>query len=191
VSSKPRKTPPPEEADQVETPPEAAEDPDDDLQSDPERLKTELDQANDRVLRSQAELENYRKRVRREAEEERRYATMPLIRDLLAVVDNIDRAVEAAEDNDNDAGLLEGFKMVADQVNSILQQHHCTKIEADGAAFDPNLHEAILQQPSEDHPPGTVLHEAVVGYTLHERVVRPSQVIVSAAVHAEDETADS
>ena len=157
----------------------AAEEAADNLEVDLLGLQGELEEANSRVLRTQAELENYRKRVRRDMDEERRYAAMPLLRDLLSVVDNVDRAIAAAEDSEGGAGLLEGVKMVSDQINSILERYNCTKIEAEGAPFDPNFHEAILQQPSADHPPGAVLHEAVVGYKLHDRVVRPSQVIVS------------
>jgi len=144
-------------------------------------LEAELEEARDRALRVQAELENYRKRVARQTQEERRYAQMPLMRDLLHVWDNMGRAIEAAAGADHTEGLLEGFKMVIQELEDVLDRHHCTKIDADGKPFDPHLHEAILQQPSEDHPPGTVAQVARVGFRLHDRVVRPSQVIVSAA----------
>lgn len=144
-----------------------------------ESLKSKLDEANNLYLRSQAELENFRKRSRRELDDERRYAGLPLIRDLLSVLDNLQRAIEAAEKSEGSSGLLEGVKMVADQLQSVLDQHHCKSIEAIGAAFDPNLHEAIGQLPSDQHPANTVTQETRIGYQLHDRVIRPSQVFVS------------
>jgi molecular chaperone GrpE len=146
-----------------------------------DELQAELQEARDRALRIQAELENYRKRVAREIQEERRYAHLPLIRDLLPVWDNIGRAIEAAEKTHQTTPLLQGFKMVAGQLEDVLSRHHCEKIDAMGQPFDPNLHEAISQQACDDHPPHTVLTVAQEGFRLHDRVVRPSQVVVSAA----------
>ena len=143
------------------------------------RLEQELSDANQRVLRVQAELENYRKRVRREMEDERRYAIVPLVRDLLHVVDNLDRAIAAAHASPDGQGLLDGVKMVASQLQGVLAQHHCQKIADVGEAFDPNQHQAIAQEPSEQFPPGTVTRAAQAGYKLYDRVIRPSQVFVS------------
>jgi molecular chaperone GrpE len=143
------------------------------------RLNGELRDANERVLRAQAELENYRKRSRREMEDERKYASLPLIRDLLSVMDNLDRALEAAERNQSSSGLAEGVKMVAIQFITYLEQHGCRKIAAVGLPFDPHQHEAIAQEPSTEHAAGVVTRIARNGYMLHERVVRPSQVLVS------------
>jgi len=159
--------------------------------SEIERLREELAQAQDRALRTQAELENYRKRAARQMEEERRYANIPLIRDLLPVWDSVGRAIEAAESAPETASLLEGFKMVAGQLESVLQQHHCQKIDALGEPFDPNLHEAIYQQPSREHPVNTVLGVTQIGFRLHDRVVRPSQVIVSAAMPPQEEPSEA
>jgi len=163
---------------QEDAAPEAAGDPS--RQAAPEILRAELEQAKDRVLRSHAELENYRKRVARQMDEERRYANLPLIRDLLQVWDGMGRALEAADRAAQNDGLLQGFQMVVEQLEDVLKRHHCTKIEAVGKPFDPHLHEALLQQPSQQHPPGTVIQETRAGFQLHDRVVRPSQVIVSA-----------
>ncbi len=157
-----------------------------------EQLRQELARAEDRALRTQAELENYRKRAARQIDEERRYANVPLIRDLLPVWDNMGRAIEAGEKTNQSAGLLEGFKLVADQLENVLQQHHCEKIDALGQPFDPNLHQAITQQPSREHPPNTVLGVTQTGFRLHDRVIRPSQVIVSGpATGTEDKTAEA
>lgn len=149
-------------------------------QSDPlESLRTELHEAQDRALRMQAELENYRKRAAREMQEERRYAQLPLMRDLLPVLDNMARAIEAAEKTHDTADLLQGVKMVARQLEEVLERHHCVRIRALSEPFDPYLHEAISQQPSGQHPGGTVMLVTQTGFLLHDRVVRPSQVIVS------------
>ena len=145
-----------------------------------EQLRAELEEAKDRVLRAQAELENYRKRVQREMDEQRRYAALPLMRDLLPVLDNMGRAIEAAETTHDTASLLEGVKMVFDQFLDALARHDCSEIVALHEPFDPNLHQAISQQPSADYPANTVVLVSQSGFRLHDRVVRPSQVIVSA-----------
>ena len=149
--------------------------------ADAGRLQSELAEARDRTLRVQAELENFRRRSRRELEDERKYASVPLLRDLLPVVDNIDRAIEAAGKTQDSGALLEGFKLVKQQLESVLERHQCKPIKALGEHFDPHLHEAISMQPSADHEQNTVLHVAQMGYQVHDRVIRPSQVIVSTA----------
>lgn len=152
-------------------------------EADPmETLRAELQEAKDGALRSRAELENYRKRAAREMQDQRRYANLPLMRDLLPVLDNMNRAIRATEKTHDAAGLLAGVKMVAQQLEDVLQRHHCVRIEALDAPFDPHLHEAISQQPSDSHPANTVLSVTQTGFQLHERVVRPSQVIVSSAI---------
>jgi molecular chaperone GrpE len=143
------------------------------------RLRADLEDASDRVLRAQAELDNYRKRARRELEDERRYASMPLLRDFLPVLDNIQRAIDAAEKTPQASGLLDGIKLVAQSLVSVLAKHDCKKVEALGQPFDPAVHEAISQQVSAEHEPNTVIFVAQDGYVLHDRVVRPAQVIVS------------
>lgn len=143
------------------------------------KLRSEMEVANDLVLRTQAELENFRKRSRREIVEERRYATLPLLRDVLPVVDNLRRAIESVADSNSFEGLLEGVKLVATQLDTVLTQHDCQLIDALEAEFDPNFHEAISQIPSQDCPAGKVVHVSQVGYRLHDRVIRPSQVVIS------------
>lgn len=145
------------------------------------QLRAQLAEAEERILRSQAEVENVRKRMRREMEDERKYANLPLMRDLLPVVDNLERAVAACEQNSDAESLVEGVKMVSRMFSDVLQAHHCQRIEALGSEFDPNLHEAISQQPSQDHAEGEVTHVTQEGFTLHDRVIRPAQVIVAVA----------
>jgi molecular chaperone GrpE len=142
-------------------------------------LETQLREANERTLRGQAELENYRKRAQREMADERKYAVVPLVRDLLAVVDNLQRAIEAAGQTGGGEGLLAGVKLVASQLETVLAQHGCVPIETVGQPFDPNQHQAIAQEPSNEYPAGTVTRSAQVGYKLHDRVIRPAQVFVS------------
>ena len=149
-----------------------------------DQLRNDLEAAKDRVLRSQAELENYRKRAAREIEEHRRYANLPLMHDLLPVLDNIERAIAAAEKTHDVAGLLEGVKLVARQFEEIFARHHCLRIGALHLPFDPHLHHAISQQATDEFPPNTVVLVAQPGFQLHDRVVRPSQVIVSRAPDA-------
>lgn len=148
-----------------------------------EKLSQDLVEANNRTLRAQAELENFRKRIRREMEEQQRYAGAPLMRDLLGVVDDLERAIAAveksAEKSGDAAGLLQGVKMVEARLRSVLQEHGCQKIDAADTAFDPAQHEAILHQPSDQHEPGSVMQVTQQGYRLHDRVLRPAQVIVA------------
>ncbi len=142
-------------------------------------LEQQLREANERALRANAELENYRKRAQRELAEERRYAVVPLVRDLLAVVDNLERAIESAQQSPEAGGLLDGVRMVATQLEGVLKQHHCVRIETVGMPFDPNQHQAIAQEPSDEHPAGIITRAAQVGYKLYDRVIRPAQVFVS------------
>lgn len=150
-----------------------------DLALELDGLRSELQDANERVLRSQAEFENYRKRVQREMVDDRKYAALPIVRDMLAVADNLELAIQAAEKDSAASGLLEGVRMVVGQFNTVLAQHACTKIEGVGRPFDPNLHEALAQEPSAEHSQGTITRVIRYGYQLHDRVVRPTQVFVS------------
>jgi molecular chaperone GrpE len=142
-------------------------------------LRRELQAAKDRELRVHAELDNFRKRAARELEDRARYANMGLLRDLLPVLDNVERAIEAAEKNADAAAILDGFKLVRQQLEDALGRHHCKRIEALHEPFDPHVHHAVMQQPSDEYPPNTVLMVTQNGYQLHDRVVRPAQVIVS------------
>ena len=165
---------------------DAAEEPVKEADDELSALKKELAEAKDKTLRTFAELENYRKRSARTLQEELKYANMPLIRDMLPVMDNLLRAIEAAQKQaesseltEQGRALLDGVKMVVEQFNSVLAKHNCTPIEAVNQPFDPNFHQAITQMPSADAEPNTIIMETQKGYVLYDRVVRPSQVIVS------------
>ena len=144
-----------------------------------ERLRTAAAEADKRVLMAQAEAENFRKRMRRDFEDQLTYAALPMVADILEVRDNLLRALEAAQNASESSGLSEGVAMVAKQLDDTLAKYAVREIPAEGELFDPNFHEAISQMPSDTHPSGTVAHVAQTGFQMHERVVRPSQVVVS------------
>jgi molecular chaperone GrpE len=144
-----------------------------------EQLEAALQESQDRLLRTQAELDNFRKRSRREYEESQRYREMDLLRDLMPVLDNVLRAVEAAEKTTDLESLRSGFRMTAQQIEKVLDAHGCRTIETDGQPFDPTVHDAICQQVAPGVPAGTIVGAASRGYRLHDRVVRPAQVIVA------------
>ncbi|MEX1042151.1 MAG: nucleotide exchange factor GrpE [Pirellulaceae bacterium] len=146
-----------------------------------EQLKKQLADAEKRVLIAHADLDNYRKRARREREDDLKYAAVPLLIELLPVIDNLQRAIQAVPESEQSSGIVQGVKMVEKQLHDAISRRGVEVIQAEGQPFDPNHHEAILQQPSADAPPGTVLQQTQVGYRLHDRVIRPSQVIVSSA----------
>ena len=126
-------------------------------------LEARLAEANDRALRAQAELENFRKRSRREYEDSQRYREIDLLRDLLPVLDNVLRAIEAADKAADVESLRSGFRMTAHQIEKLLSGHGCQTIETDGTAFDPTIHDAILQQHVADVAPGTIVGTASRG----------------------------
>src|SRR5262249_41712411 len=131
------------------------------------------------LQRTQADFENYQKRNQRERESERRYWHSGLAMDLLPVIDNLDRAMAAAKQAGESGPLVQGVAMVQTQLLEVLNRHGITPIDALNKPFDPNLHQAIMQQPSSDHPPQTVMQVLQQGFMIHDRVLRPAGVIVS------------
>ena len=146
-------------------------------------LAAEVQEWKDKFLRAKADLANYQRRSEKERAEALRYASAGLIRSLLAVLDNLERVIASAEeDPGNGPALLEGVKLTLDSFFKVLKEANVQRIEAEGMPFDPQVHEAMLEQPSAGHPERTVLKEAQKGYRLHDRVLRPSRVIVSKPV---------
>lgn len=145
-----------------------------------EAARAERDEQRNAALRNLAELDNYRKRVNREREEDARYRALPLAKDVLPALDNLRRAVQAASQSGNADELIRGVEMVLRQFDEALARHDVKPIGAEGQKFDPNRHDALTQVPSPHHEPMTVLQEVERGYTLHDRVLRPSKVIVAA-----------
>jgi len=146
-------------------------------------LAAEVQEWKDKFLRAKADLANYQRRSEKERAEALRYANAGLIRSLLPVLDNLERVIASAEeDPGNGAALLEGVKLTLESFFKVLQEANVQRIEAEGMPFDPQVHEAMMEQPSADHSERTVLKEALKGYRLHDRVLRPSRVIVSKPV---------
>lgn len=146
-------------------------------------LEQQLAEAQRNVLLAQAEMENFRKRMQRDADQALKYANLPLVRDLLDVIDNLNRATESAKNDtagsESSQALISGVAMVSQQFAGVLAKYGCKPIETAGKQFDPNVHQAISQMPSAEVAAGMVAQEVAVGYMLHDRVVRPSCVIVS------------
>ena len=144
-----------------------------------ESLQMQVADAEKRVLMAHADLENFRRRNRRDMQDQLKYAPLKVMQDVLEAVDNLQRAVESYEADANGDGLVEGVKMVAQQINTALETHGCKKIEAVGQPFDPNMHQALQMQPSDEHDANVVMQDLRSGFQLHDRVIRPSQVFVS------------
>ncbi len=147
-----------------------------------EQLRTAESQRDEYLTlakQARADFENYQKRFARDLAVERQYAQTPLAGDLLPALDNLDRALDAAEKVGDKGPLAQGVAMVRNQLLDVLRRHGVKPIDAANKPFDPNLHQAVMQQPSADVPPQTVLTVLEQGYTIHERVLRPARVIVS------------
>jgi len=142
------------------------------------QLRRERDEYRDQALRGRAEFANYQKRTKQQTETDRIYAAGSLARDLLEPFDNLTRATEALRASGAE-GITAGLDMVQKQLLEILAKHGVEPIDAQGHPFDPNLHDAILQQPDPEHPEGTVVAEFSKGYKIRDRVLRPSKVAVS------------
>jgi molecular chaperone GrpE len=150
---------------------------------DLETLRTkagERDQFLELLQRTRADFENYQKRTQREVQQERRYAHQSLAADLLPALDNLERATEAAKQAGETGPLAQGVGMVQAQILDMLRRHGISRIETLGQPFDPNLHQAVMQQPTADLPPNHVAQVLEHGYMIHERVLRPARVVVSA-----------
>jgi molecular chaperone GrpE len=147
------------------------------------RMREELADTQDRLLRLQAEFENFRKRALRERQEAAQYGSQNLFKDLVSVVDNLERAIaHARESGGGDlASFLQGVELVQRELLAIFEKNHVTEIEALGKPFDPSLHEAMAQVESGAVPPNTVIDVLQKGFQLRDRLVRPSRVIVAKA----------
>ncbi len=179
------------EADQEETQ-EPAQEP-----SEVERLRAELEATKeearrnyDQFLRDAAETENYKKRVTREKRDAIRYANESLVRDLLPVIDDLERAAQHARTDGNPQSLLDGIELVLKGCLEALQKHGVTRITAKGEPFDPEKHEAYAQVETDEYEANTVVDEVHQGYCLDDRLLRPSLVSVAKAptLQEKDET---
>jgi len=133
----------------------------------------------DRYLRLSAELENYKKRAEKEKGETYKFANENLVKDLLPVLDNLERALEHGREARNHKALLEGVEMTHKGFWGVLEKYGITLVDALGEEFDPNNHEAVMVQEDTQNPPNVVINQLQKGYRLHNRLIRPAMVIVS------------
>jgi molecular chaperone GrpE len=150
---------------------------------DPVALQARVDQLERQAADYKAliaDFDNARKRLTQDADRQRRYAIEPLARDLLMGLDNLERAVQAATQAGESGALVQGVTATVSLFLDILKRHGVTRVDVGpGSEFDPNVQEAVMQQPTNDHPPGSVVQVVQPGYLLHDRVLRPAGVVVA------------
>lgn len=139
----------------------------------------ELERMKDRLLRLQADFDNFRKRTVRERQDTQRRAQEDVLFELLPVLDHLELAIDAATSHDADLQFVAGFRMVADQMATTLERFGLQRVPTVGTRFDHNVHEAVQQVPSEEHAEDHVVHEVKAGYTVGDRLLRAAQVVVS------------
>jgi len=149
------------------------------LEEKVKKLENVAKSANVRAADFQRELEYMKERYRRDLEEQRKYGYEKLALDLLNVLDNFERALEAATATRDFDSLLKGVEMIASELKRILEKYEIREIEIEGKEFDPYLAEAVETVPSAEHPPNTVVKVIQKGYKLHDKVIRPARVVVS------------
>ena len=147
-----------------------------------EAAEKEAGENYDRFLRISAEFENYKKRKDREAADFRKYANETLVKELLPVVDNLERAMETSVDHEDAVScILEGVDMTLKEIFKVLEKFAVKAVDAVGNEFDPTYHQAVMQEASDTHPDNTVTKELQKGYTIHDRLLRPAMVVVAKA----------
>ena len=165
--------------------PEAASDEqaDDSIEDLAQKLKSKEQEAQenyDRLLRVSAEFENYKKRASREMDEFRKYSNQSLIKEMLSVVDNLELAINSTDGHKTiDKGLLDGLEMTHKEILKVFEKFKVKPISAKGQPFDPKFHEAVMQEETADFPENTVINELQKGYLIHDRLLRPSMVVVA------------
>ena len=152
---------------------------------------TELEQSEDRAKRTAAFYDTRRRQAERELEETRRYGFERLAKKLVPVVDSLERALEAAEDETGSEAIRDGLTMVLKQLLDALESEGVKPVASVGQPFDPNVHEALAYQPTADVSPHHVVAEVQKGYTLHDRLLRAATVLVAAPTSAEDGPEDA
>ncbi len=167
----------PEKTDQEEV-----DDPMKDFETRLEAKQQEAKENYDRLLRVSAEFENYKKRTTRELEEFRKFANQSLIKELLSVVDNLELAMNSTNGHKTiDQGLLQGLEMTHTEILKVFEKFNVKPIEAQGQIFDPTFHEAVMQEETDEFDENTVINELQKGYLIHDRLLRPSMVVVAGA----------
>lgn len=153
-----------------------------------ESLEKEAKESYDRFLRVSAEFENYKKRAAREMNDFRKFANESFVKAMLPVVDNLDRAIESSSNDDHaQNSVVEGVNMTLKEILKVFEQFNVRPFESLGKAFDPALHQAVMQEKTDDHPENTVLNELQKGYMMHDRLLRPAMVVVSKTTEPENQ----
>jgi molecular chaperone GrpE len=143
------------------------------------QLAKKLEEAENRLLRLQADFDNFRRRTRLDAEASEKYRAQSLISDLLPALDNFERALKVETEDEQTKSLLQGMEMVYKGLLDALKKEGVEPIESVGKEFDPHLHQAVMQAEDENYGPNTVIDEFQKGYILKDRVIRPSMVKVT------------
>ena len=141
--------------------------------------RDEARQNHERWLRERADLENLKKRAARERAETIRFANEQVLKDMLPIVDNLERAVEHARSGGDGQPLVEGVALVLKSLLDVLERHGVTRVEAKGVPFDPTHHEAMAHVESDEHEPNVIVEEHQAGYRLNDRLLRPALVSVA------------
>ena len=152
-----------------------------------QELKDQVASERDRALRLSAEFENYKKRTQREINDFKKFANESIFRQLLSVVDNLERAIDAAQENSEESALFEGVKLTHKDIVKLFETFSVKPVEADNKAFDPNFHQAVTQEENDEFPDNTVTTVLQKGYLLHDRLIRPAMVVVSKKAKKETE----
>ncbi len=140
----------------------------------------ESKEAHDRLLRVSADYENYKKRSAREMEDFRKYANQSLLKEMLSVVDNLELAINVAQEEKNsDKKLIEGLNLTRNEMLRVFEKFNVKPIKARGELFDPAFHEAVMREETDDYPENTVMSEFQKGYLIHDRLLRPAMVVVA------------
>ena len=161
---------------------EACQDQLKEIQAELETAKQEAKETYDRFLRVSAEFENYKKRSAREMDDLRKYANQFLRVEMLAVVDNLERALNSSNGNSsNDKCMADGVNLTLKEILKVFEKFNVKPIESIGQSFDPNFHQAMMQEETDDYPENTVITELQKGYMIHDRLLRPSMVVVAAS----------
>jgi len=150
-----------------------------DVTAELEKLRAENEEYQQRLLRAQADFDNYRRRTVKEKEELGKYASAKLITELLPVIDNFERALQTSGDVTDAASYVKGVEMIFRQLEGVLKAEGLTAMEAEGQPFNPEFHQAIMQVESEEHEEGIVVEVVQKGYMLKDKVLRPAMVKVS------------
>lgn len=162
-------------------------DPIKDLEAQLEASEQEAKENYDRLLRVSAEFENYKKRTSRELEEFRKFANQSLIKELLSVVDNLELAMDSTNGHETiDQGLLQGLEMTHKEILKVFEKFNVKPIIAKGEVFDPTFHEAVMQEETDEYEANTVVNELQKGYLIHDRLLRPSMVVVARSKTSKD-----